>query len=66
MLAIEPLQRVVAALTTAFEEGVRASESYGGTPGDLISMIVHRGPSEWAGYAAAIAPLYIRHGVAEN
>ncbi len=66
MVAIEPLQRVVAALSTAFEEGDKTLEAYGGTPGDLLSMIVQRGPSEWAGYATAIAPLYIQHCVAEK
>lgn len=66
MVAIEPLQRVVAALTTAFEEGDKSLEAYGGTPGDLLSMILQRGPSEWVGYADAIAPLYIQHGVAEK
>ncbi len=66
MVAIEPLQQVVAALTIAFEEGDKASEAYGGTPDDLISMIVQRGPSEWASYITAIAPLYIQHGVADK
>jgi len=66
MVAIESLERVVSALELAFEQGDKQSGTYGGTPGDLISMIIQRGPSEWAGYIAAIAPLYVQHGVAEK
>jgi hypothetical protein len=66
MVAIESLQRVVSALTNAFKEGNKASEAYGGTPSDLISMIIQRGPSEWSRYITAIAPLYIQYGVAEK
>ncbi len=57
---------VLAALTTAFAEGDRDSESYGGTSHDLLAMILRKGPSEWANYVAAIAPLYVQHGVAEK
>ncbi|MBL8852836.1 MAG: hypothetical protein JNK57_02575 [Planctomycetaceae bacterium] len=49
--------------------GVEADKTldvYGGTLGDLISMIVQRGPAEWAGYVSAIAPLYLQYGVAEK
>lgn len=66
LVLIEPLASVVAALTTAFETGDKASEHYGGTPGDLISMILQRGPLEWPSYVNAIAPLYLKHGVAEK
>ncbi len=66
MVAYETQQRVVAALKTAFEEGDKTHDDYGGTPGDLISMIVQRGPSEWAGYVSSIAPLYLQYGVAEK
>ncbi|MDO9318315.1 MAG: winged helix-turn-helix transcriptional regulator [Gammaproteobacteria bacterium] len=66
MVAISPLPQVVAALARAFEKGNKQSDYYGGTPHDLLSMIVDRGPSEWADYISAIAPLYIKHGVAER
>jgi tetratricopeptide (TPR) repeat protein len=66
MIPIRSLSDVVEALTTAFENGDKTSEQYGGTPHDLISMILERGPSEWANYVAAIAPLYIHHDVAEK
>ncbi|MDP1563524.1 MAG: hypothetical protein Q8M16_19255 [Pirellulaceae bacterium] len=48
------------------KEGEKTLEDYGGTPGDLISMILQRGPSEWAGYVSVIAPLYIEDGVADK
>lgn len=47
-------------------EADKTLEVYGGTPGDLILMIVQRGPAEWADYVSAIAPLYIEYGVAEK
>lgn len=66
MVAIRPRQQVVAALARAFESGDQRSELYGPPPHDLLSMILERGPSEWADYVSAIAPLYIQHGVAEK
>jgi tetratricopeptide (TPR) repeat protein len=66
MVAVRPLQEVVAALVRAFEKGDKQSDDYGGSPDDLLSMILERGPSEWADYISAIVPLYVRHGVAEK
>ena len=66
MVAIRPLQEVVASLVRAFEKGDKQSDEYGGSPDDLLAMILERGPSEWADYISAIVPLYVRHGVAEK
>ena len=66
MVAIRSLSEVVAALARAFENGDKHSDDYGGTPHVLLSMVIERGPSEWAEYISAIAPLYIQYGVAEK
>lgn len=66
MVALRSQQDVLAALSTAFQKGDRDSNAYGGTPGDLLAMILRKGPSEWADYAAAISPMYVQHGVAEK
>lgn len=66
MTAVCSLAEVVEAIKRAFELGNRSSESYGGTPGDFVSMILQRGPTEWADYVSAIVPLYIQNGVADK
>lgn len=66
MVALRSQQDVLAALTTAFEDGDRESQEFGGTPNDLLAMILKKGPSEWADYVAAITPLYVQHCVAEK
>jgi tetratricopeptide (TPR) repeat protein len=66
MVALRPLDDVLLALATAFENGNQDSEAYGGTPRDLLTMILKKGPSEWSEYVAAITPLYVQHGVAEK
>lgn len=66
MVPLRPRQDVLAALTTAFEDGDRESEDYGGTPNDLLAMILKKGHSDWADYVAAITPLFVQHGVAEK
>jgi DNA polymerase III delta prime subunit len=66
MVALRSQQDVLAALTTAFEDGDRESQEFGGTPNDLLAMILKKGPSEWADYVAAITPLYVQHRVAEK
>jgi tetratricopeptide (TPR) repeat protein len=66
MIAIRSLQQVVSALELAFKDGDKQSDDYGGTPRDLLLMIINRGPLEWAVYASAIAPLYVQFGVAEK
>ncbi|MEZ6122142.1 MAG: winged helix-turn-helix transcriptional regulator [Planctomycetaceae bacterium] len=66
MIAIDTRENVVEALRKAFETGDKESKSYGGTPHDLLYMILNRGPSEWGDYVADVAPLYIRYGQADK
>jgi len=54
------------ALTRAFDEGDSQTSEYGGTPHDVISMILRRSPTEWTSYVSEIVPLYVKYGVAEK
>ncbi|WP_182867751.1 tetratricopeptide repeat protein [Rhodopirellula sp. JC639] len=54
------------ALLRAFEEGDAQSSEYGGTPHDLLRMVLRRGPVQWPDYIAEIASLFVKYGVAEK
>lgn len=60
------LDEIRKALTRAFDEGNPQVAEYGGTPSDLIWMVLRRSPGEWANYISEIVPLYVKHGVAEK
>ncbi len=66
MVALHGMPDVIAALHEAFVTGDRNCDAYGGTPGDLLGMILRRGQSEWKNYAIALVPLFEQHGVAEK
>ncbi len=66
MLEYCRLDEIKKALTRAFDEGDPHANEYGGTPHDLLSMVLRRSPTEWANYISEIVPLYIQHGVAEK
>lgn len=53
-------------LKNAFRLGDRHSHAYGGFSFELLSMLLKRGPSEWAVDVSRIAPLYIQAGVADK
>ncbi len=54
------------ALKRAFELGTPATDAYGGTPNDLLAMVLKKSPVEWSSYVSQIASLYIQYGVAEK
>lgn len=54
------------ALARAFDDGDSDSSEYGGTPKDILSMVLRRSPIDWATYVAEIATLFVKHGVAEK
>ncbi len=66
MIAYCGLEESKRALTRAFVEGDARIGEYGGTPQDLISMVLGRSPTEWPNYIAEITPLYVKYGVAEK
>jgi len=60
------LEDVKTALARAFDEGARETSEYGGTPHDLVWMVLGRSPSQWADYILVIASMYIEHGCADK
>jgi len=54
------------ALMRAFDDGDSQTSECGGSPHDLLSMVLRRSPCEWTYYVAEIVPLYIQYGVAEK
>ena len=66
MIEYYSLDDIKNALTRAFIEGDATTGEYGGTPDDLLLMVLRRSPTEWTNYIAEITPLYIKYGVAEK
>lgn len=66
MIAERSLDEIKKALLRAFVEGDSQTDEYGGTPHDLVTMVLRRGPGEWASYLSEIVPLYVKYGVAEK
>ena len=63
LVALESKQAVLSALEYAFNESEPEADGYGGTPGDLLLMILRQNSLEWPTYCAEIATLYDRYGV---
>jgi hypothetical protein len=61
LTAIAPLSDVRAALERAFIEGEETSAHYGGTPHDLLKMVLQLGSMQWQGYIEALLPLFVRY-----
>lgn len=66
MVAFRPRSEVIEALTRAFAEGDRETEEYGGTPDDLLWMVLRGSPSEWENYAKQITALHAKFDTAEK
>ena len=66
MVAFRPRPEVIEALTRAFEQGDRETEEYGGTPDDLLWMVLRGSPSEWENYAKQITALHAKFDTAEK
>jgi tetratricopeptide (TPR) repeat protein len=66
MVDLCSLEDVKTALARAFNEGARETSEYGGTPHDLLWMVLGRSPAKWADYISVIASMYIEHGCADK
>jgi len=60
------LEEVNAALARAFNEGAPETSEYGGTPHDLLRMVLGRSPAQWADYISVKTAMYIEHGCADK
>jgi tetratricopeptide (TPR) repeat protein len=66
MVALSSREECVNTLIEAFASGDPKADGYGGTPHDLLWMVLRGSPAEWPSYISDIASLYIQHGVAEK
>jgi hypothetical protein len=60
------LEDLKTALARAFDEGDPQTSEYGGTPHDLLWMVLRRSPAQWANYNSMIASMYIEYGCADK
>jgi DNA-binding transcriptional ArsR family regulator len=65
-IALRSGDDLMISLKNAFSLGDRQSDAYGGFSFELLSMLLKRGPSEWAVDVSRIAPLYLQAGVADK
>ncbi len=61
MIANAGRDQVIVALESAFRNGDADSAGYGGTPDDLLSMVLGRGHQEWREYIAELVPVYVNN-----
>jgi hypothetical protein len=62
MIPIKSLPESVESLRRAFVEGDPETRGYGGTPRDILRMIIGREPHSWAGFVEALVPIYAEYG----
>ena len=66
MIANRSQAAAVHALHRAFAGADSESEFYGGTPHDLLAMLLWLGPGDWHTYVADIGAVYIEFGAASE
>jgi tetratricopeptide (TPR) repeat protein len=54
------------ALTKAFDEGNPSADDYGGTPHDLLKMVLRKGYVEWGPCAAYLVKIYAHYGACDK
>ena len=62
MIPLASRTDAMAALSRAFDEGDPAAEYYGGTPHDVLKVVLRKGHREWADYVSDLVPIYQSHG----
>ena len=65
LVALDSKEAVLSAIKYAFNESEPETDGYGGTPGDLLLMVLRQNALEWPAYCAGIAALYNRYGVVD-
>jgi tetratricopeptide (TPR) repeat protein len=56
----------VRALTKAFDEGDPSADDYGGTPHDLLKMVLRKGFVEWGACAADLVKIYQHYSACDK
>jgi hypothetical protein len=62
MIPIRPLDESVASIQNAFEKGYPEANSYGGSPGDIIRMVLLREHHAWPKFIERFIPIYEKFG----
>ncbi len=60
-IPMKPLPESVASIQRAFAEGNPGTNSYGGSPFQILSVILYREHQAWPEYIAALVPIYAEY-----
>ena len=66
MIPIKSLDESVASLERAFCEGDPEASDYGGTPRDVLRMVLDQGHPSWAEFAERLIPIYAKYGALDS
>jgi len=66
MIPIRAWSDVMDALTKAFDAVDSSADDYGGTPFDLLKMVLRKGYLEWSTCASDLVEIYTRYGVCDK
>ena len=66
IIATGSLEETRLALIAAFKEGDGATEGYGGTPSDLLKMVLRQSHHRWSEYVTMMVPIYREYGAGDK
>ena len=61
MIAVRSQSDAMEALVHAFEAGDPTEDSYGGTPHDLLKVVLMQGHSSWSDYISDLVSIYVKY-----
>jgi tetratricopeptide (TPR) repeat protein len=61
MIPIKSVNESVESIRRAFAEGDPETNDYGGTPRDILRMVMGREPRSWAEFIEALVPIYAQY-----
>jgi tetratricopeptide (TPR) repeat protein len=66
LVPIKPVDQSIQSLVQAFERGGREESSYGGTPKDILRMILLREHQSWPEFIEKLTPIYAEYGALDK
>jgi tetratricopeptide (TPR) repeat protein len=61
MIPLKPISESLASLQRAFAEGDSKATEFGGSPGDILKMVLRREPSSWSEYVEKLVAVYAEY-----
>ncbi|MCH7728805.1 MAG: tetratricopeptide repeat protein [Planctomycetes bacterium] len=61
MIPIKPVNEAIAGIQRAFEEGDSEVSEYGGSPSEILKMILGRQHSSWSEFVEKLVPIYAQY-----